>query len=77
MRASHLPVRVVILFVPSERGEDHTDVNPWNGHARDVRLDVAKERASENGQVVEIPAVARVGVLRVHLEVGESTASER
>ena len=72
-RGKGSPVGVVVLLVPCESREDHPDVDPGDGHTGDVGLDVAQQRAGEDGQIVEIPAVARVGILRVHLEIGEAT----
>ena len=55
------------LVVPAERGEYHTDVSPRNGHARDIGLDIAKQGLGQNGDIVQIPRVLRIGVKRVRL----------
>lgn len=52
----------MILVVPAERGKHHANVNPGYRHAGNVRLDVPQDRVGQDGHVVEVPAVFRVGI---------------
>ena len=46
---------VAHLIMPTKRGEYHTDIRPWYGHARYVRLDISKKRVGKYWNVVQVP----------------------
>lgn len=58
-------IGIVVLVVPAEGREAHSNVKPWHHHSRDVRVNVAEERVLKDGNVIKVGWVARVLVLGV------------
>ena len=53
-------VAPVILNVPAESWEHHTDVKPGHLHPRDVSIDVTQQGLLQHGHHVQVPATAGV-----------------
>lgn len=75
-RVCDLPIRIVVFLVPSESGKDHPDIYPRHSHARNVGLDVPEKRSVHDRQVVEVPAITRVGLHGVGLEGRKAAVEE-
>lgn len=51
--------------MPTESREHHPNIRPRHRHTGDIRLDVAKKRVRENGNVVQVPRVLGIRVHRM------------
>lgn len=58
----------VILNVPAERREAHPHIKPGHLHARNISIDVSKDRLFQYGHIVEVPA--RKGIFLQETEKG-------
>lgn len=59
-------VEHVVLDVPAEAAEHHAHIQPWHHHACNILVNVAQHGAigsPQPGEVVQVPAVARIGTV--------------
>lgn len=64
----------MIFIVPAKGGKAHADVEPRNGHSRDVALDVSKQGFLQERHDVQVPRILGIWIQRILFDRGKPAA---
>jgi quercetin dioxygenase-like cupin family protein len=61
-------VAPMVLVVPAKGRETHAHIHPGDDHSGDGGVDVSKDTALQDGQIIQIPRFSGLGVIGVRDE---------